>query len=395
MKQRVPGYFDEFQCIAGSCHDNCCVGGWEIDIDEETYEYYQNMTGDIGERLRSNIIQNEDGDYCFRLVDGRCPMLTDKGLCIVHKELGKEYLGVVCDQFPRYSEYYGTIKETGIGMACEEAARIMLCKDRPFSMNIKPLEEDYEADPEYDSTYASKIFALRDMIFKILKKDILSIHEKLIIILSVGSSVQEAINYGEYDKIKDIIDLYSRDYGAELLEDTRYMYDNGEFANIVLHDSMRKIFLPYEEMEILNNSWDTLFKNMINSLFEQMNNEEYELLCEEFATDIQERDYEYRQILEYFVFRYFAKSIYDYDVLGKCQMLVTNFFAISHMDMFRWLDNHKNYSFNDRMDIMHIFSRQVEYSEENIENLYEDYVFDEIFNPDSLKAILWLDSENI
>ena len=32
-------------------------------------------------------------------------------------------------------------------------------------------------------------------------------------------------------------------------------------------------------------------------------------------------------ILEYLVFRYFAKSIYDYDFLGKCQMLVTNFFC--------------------------------------------------------------------
>ncbi len=395
MKLRVPDYYDEFQCIAGNCKDNCCVGGWEIDIDDETYEYYQSLTGDIGERLRSNIIKNEDGDYCFRLVDGRCPMLTDEGLCIVHKELGEKYLGVVCNQFPRYSEYYGTVKESGIGMACEEAARIMLCKDRPFSMNVKPLKEDYETDSEYNSEYAAKIFAVREMIFHILNNDMLSIHEKLIIILSAGSSVQEAINDGNYDNIKDIMDSYTKEYGAELLEDTRNMYDNGEFGNISLHDSIREIFIPYEEMEVLNDKWDTLFKDMINSLFEQMNDVEYELLSDEFATDMQGREYEYRQILEYFVFRYFAKSIYDYDVLGKCQMLVTNFLLIRHMDMFRWLDNHKNYSFDDRMDIMHIFSRQVEYSEENIENLYEEYIFDEIYNPDSLKAILWLDSENM
>lgn len=262
-------------------------------------------------------------------------------------------------------------------------------------MNVKPLKEDYETDSEYNSEYAAKIFAVREMIFHILNNDMLSIHEKLIIILSAGSSVQEAINDGNYDNIKDIMDSYTKEYGAELLEDTRNMYDNGEFGNISLHDSIREIFIPYEEMEVLNDKWDTLFKDMINSLFEQMNDVEYELLSDEFATDMQGREYEYRQILEYFVFRYFAKSIYDYDVLGKCQMLVTNFLLIRHMDMFRWLDNHKNYSFDDRMDIMHIFSRQVEYSEENIENLYEEYIFDEIYNPDSLKAILWLDSENM
>ena len=159
MKLRVPYYYDEFRCIAGECKDNCCVGGWEIDIDEETYEYYQQMTGKIGEKLRSSIVESEDGEHCFKLVDNRCPMLTEEGLCVVHKELGEKYLGVVCSQFPRYSEYYGTIKESGIGMACEEAARLMLSKNETFTMKEQPLDEEYDTDSEYDSEYASKIFA--------------------------------------------------------------------------------------------------------------------------------------------------------------------------------------------------------------------------------------------
>ena len=65
------------------------------------------------------------------------------------------------------------------------------------------------------------------------------------------------------------------------------------------------------------------------------------------------------------------------------------------MDIIRGLDNHREYSFKDRMDVVHIFSRQVEYSEDNIENLYEDFIFDDIFKTDSLIAILWIDSENI
>lgn len=43
MKLRVPDYYDEFQCIADKCSDNCCIGGWEIDIDEDTYERYQQI----------------------------------------------------------------------------------------------------------------------------------------------------------------------------------------------------------------------------------------------------------------------------------------------------------------------------------------------------------------
>ena len=317
MKLRVPDYYDEFQCIADKCSDNCCIGGWEIDIDEDTYERYQQMSGETGEKLRSSIIQTEDGDYCFRLIDGRCPMLTEEGLCVVHKELGEKYLGVVCSQFPRYSEYYGTIKESGIGMACEEAARIMLCKNRKFTLNISPLEEEYEQDSEYDSEYAAKIFNVREVVFKILCKEDLSVNEKLIVILSLGNEVQKIINDGDYDTIKDITAEYTKEYGVDILEDTRSMFDNGEFDNISLHDSIRQILVPYEEMEILNDTWESMLKDVIYSLFEQMDKDEYTALSEEFSTYISSREYEYRQLLEYYVFRYFAKSIYDYDVLGK------------------------------------------------------------------------------
>ena len=40
IKLRTPGYYKNFHCISSECKDNCCVGGWQIDIDEETAEYY-------------------------------------------------------------------------------------------------------------------------------------------------------------------------------------------------------------------------------------------------------------------------------------------------------------------------------------------------------------------
>lgn len=76
-------------------------------------------------------------------------------------------------------------------------------------------------------------------------------------------------------------------------------------------------------------------------------------------------------------------------------MLVTNFFVIRQMDIIRWLDNHREYSFKDRMDVVHIFSRQVEYSEDNIENLMKTLFLMIFSKTDSLIAILWIDSENI
>ena len=158
----------------------------------------------------------------------------------------------------------------------------------------------------------------------------------------------------------------------------------------------RKVIVGLIFLRYISSVFDKKYQQLVaeGDGFEK-DKDEYTALSEEFSTYISSREYEYRQLLEYYVFRYFAKSIYDYDVLGKCQMLVTNFFMIKQMDMLKWLDNHRNYSFDDRMDIVHIFSRQVEYSEENIENLYEDFIFDDVFNPDSLKAILWLDGDSM
>ena len=87
MIVRYPDYYEKFACIAGACEDTCCAG-WEIDLDEETYEAYQKVTGPMGERLRREIKEyelDEDEAYeahGFRLCpDGRCPFLNEKNLC--------------------------------------------------------------------------------------------------------------------------------------------------------------------------------------------------------------------------------------------------------------------------------------------------------------------------
>ena len=54
MILRYPEYYEKFSCIAGRCEDTCCAG-WEIDIDDASYEYYMQVPGKFGERLRSSI----------------------------------------------------------------------------------------------------------------------------------------------------------------------------------------------------------------------------------------------------------------------------------------------------------------------------------------------------
>ena len=56
--------------------------------------------------------------------------------------------------------------------------------------------------------------------------------------------------------------------------------------------------------------------------------------------------------------------------------------------MTQFIKNNFSFSFQDQMDTIHIFSREIEYSEDNIEQLYEEFVFDNIFKAENLTKLL-------
>ena len=72
--------------------------------------------------------------------------------------LGEDKMGVVCTQFPRYTEYYGAVKETGIGLACEEAARI-ICQDKEaFTFNEETISGRRSFRCRIDAPLAKQLF---------------------------------------------------------------------------------------------------------------------------------------------------------------------------------------------------------------------------------------------
>ena len=119
-----PDFYDDFRCRASGCRHSCCVG-WEIDVDSETLAWYRSIPGEIGASLREMIELSPTPH--FRLTEGeRCPFLRDDGLCRLILTLGEDGLCDICAEHPRfYNEYPGRL-EMGLGLCCEEAARLLL-----------------------------------------------------------------------------------------------------------------------------------------------------------------------------------------------------------------------------------------------------------------------------
>ncbi len=127
MKLFAPKYYKKFSCIADKCKHSCCVG-WEIDIDAETAEKYTSLEKAYGKYIKDSIDMSEPPHFVLGKEE-RCPHLNEKGLCKIIIELGEEYLCEICREHPRFYNDSPLGREVGIGMACEEAARIILSSD--------------------------------------------------------------------------------------------------------------------------------------------------------------------------------------------------------------------------------------------------------------------------
>ena len=154
MKYITPAYYRDFKCIASACRHSCCIG-WEVDIDADTHRAYESMTAPYGERIRESI--DYDGEPHFRLSAGdRCPHLSECGLCNIITECGESSLCQICSDHPRYRSFYDGVTEIGLGLSCEEAARLALEFENSLGFLVSD-SEDF-ATAEYRAEYPYELF---------------------------------------------------------------------------------------------------------------------------------------------------------------------------------------------------------------------------------------------
>ena len=155
-------YFEQFNCIADRCKHNCCIG-WEIDIDDDTLEKYACVSGELGHRLKTNISLDENAH--FVLSNERCPFLNECGLCDIITQIGEEYLCQICTDHPRFRNYFDNRVEIGLGICCEEAARLILSNKNKVCLNFNDSNDEF--------------FVFRQSVFEILQNRDISIDERL------------------------------------------------------------------------------------------------------------------------------------------------------------------------------------------------------------------------
>ncbi len=335
MILRMPAYCREFKCIADKCSDSCCIG-WEIDIDEKTADFYKNADGKLGEKLRASI-RDEDG-CSFILENERCPFLDENNLCEIILNMGEDKLSQICTDHPRYYEWFYNVKEGGIGMCCEEAARIIL--EKGDEEGYWDRETSDESCDEYDDELYDCLYEAREKLFSYLRDGNVSVASAVSGILAFSEELQDKLDNGDYTVSK--IENNSVIIGKP---DCNAMLDI--FGSLEPIDEKWK---PYVE---------ALKTKSYNGLLSE--NEKY-----------------LKNVLVYFLWRYFMKGVFDGEILSKVKLAVISAAMLSVMfgeerDEKKKIILAKNYS------------KEIEYSEENLEKIYDMTYTEKVFSSDELK----------
>ena len=388
LKFRYPEYYDRFACIADRCEDTCCAG-WEIDIDDASFSYYQSVGGEFGERLRRQIREYEQEEedvyekHGFILKeDKRCPFLDENNLCVIYRELGEKALCSVCTDTPRNYLEYGGAREVSLSASCAEAGRLIYGSREPIAFVERELEEELDfEESEEELALAEAVRWARDQAIRLLQNRTMSVENRICVFLHFAKKVQDCLNEDDIGAIQRI------DITTEI-HDTTTVEKEGCNEQMRLFLSRLRSF---SEMESISEEWERMLGLMQKRYLNPADGAR-RYAAERRAYDRSlvemEREYEKEHLMVYYSFLCLARCVVDYDFLGKAKLAVTSFLMIRDMDT-AWYGEHQGiYTKEDRVMTARIYAKEVEHSEVNLSYLADEFLFEEAYTIENLCASL-------
>ncbi|MBR3974089.1 MAG: flagellin lysine-N-methylase [Oscillospiraceae bacterium] len=328
MKITKPSYFDTFRCIADRCPDSCCKE-WDVQVDRAAAAFYRSLQSPLGDRLRE-VLVDEDAETVMTIVNRRCPMWRDDGLCEIQAQLGHEALCKTCREFPRLTHDYGDFIEFGLELSCPEAARIILISPaETLTAEVSGGEE-----PEYDTEAMEVLLRTRETAQKILADTSRPVGEALALLLMYGYQTQSELDGAEESPF---------DSAAAL----------AEARNFARPGNSQTMLDFFGELEILTEDWE----NLLHSPAPDTWNEAH------------------LRLARYFVDRYWLQAVSDYDLVCRVKLAVISCLVIKHLggDIFR---------------TSQLYSKEIENDIDNIEAILDGAYESPAFTDDKLLGLL-------
>ena len=325
MLIRVPDYFEKFYCLAGACPHSCCIG-WEVVLDDETVQKYEAAGDALGERLRTEMQTDEDGDHCFALKGGRCPFLSDENLCEIHCAWGAEATSQTCQEHPRFTEDYGPFREITLSASCPAANALLLGSEEPLQFTTLETEEAEETG----DSWLEWLVPLRDRMIGILQNRSISLYDRLAQMLLLAEQAQPLID-GEEEA------------WLNALAQSEWMPEMEHVSDTIFLNAWDVL----QGLQILEPGWDNLLEEAKIAKAAAVS----EPLLERIAV--------------YFAFRYLLKAVNDGDLISRARFVAFSTLVVERLAGICGLS-----------EALRRYSREIEHNEENVDALLEELSFD-------------------
>lgn len=358
MIYTYPDYYKKFSCIADKCPDTCC-GKWQIVIDDDSLEKYEDYNGEYRDELRRKVNWKEGVFRHGR--SGKCAFLRDDMLCDMYIHMGKESLCTTCREYPRHTEEFENVREVSLSLSCPEVARILMNITDKVTFVTEEDDED-EVFDDFDYFLYSNLEDIREVILNVIQDRSVDIRSRIERVIQIGASAQR--HYDEGDLV-----MWNE------CEERDKPEIHGEHEEHILLQKQAMFLI--EELELLYDDWEDVLIESQELLFGQGE--------EAFAGNRKRFDAWWRnhggcaphmtldifleQIIVYFISIYLLGAVYDDNISGKVNACVGHAVELYMLLMARWLRNGETLSVDDLIELSYRYSREIEHSDENLEQV--------------------------
>ncbi len=368
MLHRFPPYYPAFGCTGSACRDNCCIG-WEIDIDPETAARYDALPGPLGQRLRENISRDEPRHF---LLDSRerCPFLDGQNLCRIYSALGEAALCEICREHPRFHNWYGPFAESGLGLCCEEACRLILTNRQPFTL----LEQEDAQPPEgaENPLLLSQLLQVRKAAFSLAQNPAYTLPQCLLLILLLANDCQQQMDEGEAEQMERTARDWLRPGLCQQVLDELPIPPDEAAAPVLLS--------LFSQMEKNSPDWAGWVAQLART-------EGLPGQAGAFALENPDALPELKQVLLYLLYRYLLQSAQDGELLVRVQAILCCVLFLLLGQVQLWRQN-AVLPPDRRHALCKEFSKEVEYSDLNLGLLLQHCHRNPALSVKSLAALL-------
>ena len=237
MKKVVlqPSFYKEFECIGGSCVNNCCHS-WDIDFTKEEFKNVKRKihTEEFRKIYDEAFVYNKEKGKFFAKLDEKenCKFLDENGLCKMYTEVGSENMSQICKLFPRKGLYYIENYEYFLSPACEEVVRLLT--EEKDGIQLEWVEREL-SDAEKKGIYICSAAYVeqrpilqcynefKKLLFGILQNREYDFGERMVVLGLAMKKIDEMAKNGQINKIPEYIENFILEFYDEK---NKEMYTN-------------------------------------------------------------------------------------------------------------------------------------------------------------------------